>query len=86
MNHPHRTLALITAMSCASSWLLDANRSAVSGNAPETRKTTLPESDVGVVTEHSQGLHGYIGFSHGVFLPIRLHSGHGFLCRGLAAC
>ena len=44
--------------------LLDANRSVCAGGGQDARKTTLPKSEVGVVTENSQGLHGYIGFSH----------------------
>ena len=66
--------------------LLDANRSTGTGSDQETQRTTLPESEVGVVTAHSQGLHGYIGFGH-ERLParIRLQCGHGFLRRGLAA-
>ena len=32
--------------------------------AQEARTTKLREAEVGVVTAHSEGLHGYIGFSH----------------------
>ena len=44
--------------------LLDASQSTDAGGGRKTQRTTLPQSDVGVATEHSQGLHGYIGFGH----------------------
>ncbi len=46
--------------------LLDANPSTSSqnGQATEPPSSALTNSEVGVVTRHSQGLHGYIGFSH----------------------
>ena len=64
MIHPHRTLALIIALSCAASCFGATAPKPLKVFIPETPKTTWPESEVGVVTEHSQGLHGYIGFSH----------------------
>jgi hypothetical protein len=44
--------------------LLAANQSPGNGRGQETQRTTLPESEVGVVTAHSDGLHGYISFGH----------------------
>ena len=49
--------------------------------------TTATAADkAGIVTSHSQGLHGYIGFSHDRPAGrIRIQCGHGLLLRGLAA-
>jgi hypothetical protein len=64
MIHPRKTLALIVALSCAASCFGATTPKPLKGFLQETPKATLPESEVGVVTEHSQGLHGYIGFTH----------------------
>ena len=54
-------------------------RAAAGQSTREGQKTTVPASDVGVVTEHSEGLHGYIGFSHERFPPQSAYSaGMGF--------
>lgn len=44
--------------------LLDAQRPQDTGINQSTHRTNVPTSKAGIVTEHSQGLHGYIGFSH----------------------
>ncbi len=50
-----------------------------SGQATGNQTATKPKSEVGVVTQHSQGLHGYIGFSHERFPPGSAYSaGMGF--------
>ena len=47
--------------------------------ALQTQSTMLPAAEVGVVTEHSQGLHGYISFSHEPIPPASAYTaGMGF--------
>ncbi len=59
--------------------LLEGNNSSAGGGIPETRKAKIPDAEVGVVTEQSQGLHGYIGFGHEPFPPGSAYSaGMGF--------
>jgi len=59
--------------------LLAANPSPGSGRGKETPRTTLPDSQLGVVTARSGGLHGYIGFGHERHPPKSAYSaGMGF--------
>ncbi|HOW63816.1 MAG TPA: hypothetical protein P5186_10950 [Candidatus Paceibacterota bacterium] len=44
--------------------LLEANKSSPAGIGGDTRAQRQQEAEFGLVTEHSDGLHGYIGFSH----------------------
>jgi hypothetical protein len=59
--------------------LLAVSQSPGNGRGQEIGRTTLPDSEVGVVTAHSNGLHGYIGFGHERLLPESAYSaGMGF--------